>query len=179
MQQARLGIVVLLLGTAACSAIYSPPNVYPMSQAEVVDKLARLDVEPSGTGPFGRLEFNASRQGSDTVIWTATGSHARRRCEIHVAPVDAASSRVDISCGGGSASAGAAAGLELGATRKSAIELIDATLEGRPYDFRLAQGSTAWSWPEDKVDHGSYADAVGTAVAMDRAARVDASRQGR
>jgi hypothetical protein len=148
MKIARIGSLCLLLATTAC--LYTEPNVYAMDSLDVVSRLARVKVEPSNNGPFGRLDFSARRQGSRKVIWTATGSHAHRRCEIEVTPVEPGSSRVDINCRGASPSSGVVAGLETSYTRKRAIELIDATLRGREYDPRLAQGSTAWGWPDEQ-----------------------------
>ena len=72
-------------------------------------------------------------------------------------------------CNGGGAGDGAAAGLVSGMDRKALIEHIDATLDKRPFDVRLAQGSTASGWPSDaRQPDGSYGTMVGDALKMER-----------
>lgn len=151
-------------------------NVYDMPLADAYAKLANLRVTPSNTGPFGRLSTTTTGSGGRTVIWSASGTFASRRCVATLSPVETARTRIDLTCGGASPSSGAAAGLETNHTRKAVIELIDATLTGRPYDPRRAQGSTAAFWPEDVVDHGDIRDASAKAIEMDREARAAAAR---
>ena len=146
-------------------------NVYDMPVADAYAKLANLRVEPSGTGPFGRLATTTTGSGGRSVTWSASGTFAARRCVATLSPVEPARTRIDLTCGGASPSSGAAAGLEINQTRKAVIELIDAKLTGRPYDPRRAQGSTAAFWPADVVDHGDIGDATAKALEMDREAR--------
>ena len=137
-----------LAALALASCLTGEPNVYALPSDQVLDRLAQVQVEPSGQGPFGRLDFSASRLPPDRVVWSASGAHAVRRCELTVTPVDEGSSRVDVTCGGGGPSSGLATRMENNLTRKAVIELIDSTLEGRPYDPRLARGATAAGWPK-------------------------------
>ncbi|HEX8667430.1 MAG TPA: hypothetical protein VF727_03550 [Allosphingosinicella sp.] len=172
-------IIIGAVAVAAAFWFHGPlgqANVYAMSADEAYQKLAAVQVEPSGTGPFGRLDTTVSGSGTDTVIFTATGSHAYRRCTARVTPVDG-KARVDASCDGGSAGSGAAAGLEINQTRKGFIELLDSTLDGRAYDPERAMGSTAARWPKDVVDHGDYGSAVADAVKMDADAHAMAAEQ--
>lgn len=169
MVAARLGTLVLLLGTAACSS--GPPNVYPLEQPEAVALLASVKSKPSGSAPFGQLVLRTTKKGADTVVWDATDSRSRYRCELAVTPLDETGSRVDLLCDGSFPGAGASEGIALAALRKRAIELVDATLENRPFDAQLAQGATASGWPENLIDHGTQADAAGQAVDMYKAAR--------
>lgn len=140
-------------------------NVYAMSAGDAYRKLASVKVEPSGTGPFGRLQTTVSGDGGTVVTFTASGSHAHFECTATVAP-EGENARVDASCGGSSPSSGAAAGLEMGLRRKAFIELLDSTLTDRLYNPERARGSTAARWPEDVVDHGDFASAVSEAHKM-------------
>ena len=75
-----------------------------------------------------------------------------------------------VSAGAGAgAGAGAAAGMLMAMKRKALIEHIDATLDKRPYEFKLAQGSTASGWPQDaRQADGSLGAAMGGALKMER-----------
>jgi hypothetical protein len=165
-------IVASALLLAACGG----GNVYDMPVGDAYAKLANLRVEPSNDGPFGRLHTTTTGSGR-TVTWSASGSMASSRCVATLSPVEPARTRIDLTCSGGGAGSGAAAGLETNQTRKAVIEMIDAKLTGRPYDPRRAQGSTAAFWPDDVVDHGDIGTATANAIEMDREAR-EASRSG-
>jgi hypothetical protein len=162
----------LLFATAGC--LFGEPNVYSMPAAEAYRRLASVRIEPSGSGPFGMLETIVTRSPPHRVTWTGTqsgGGMGGYRCGLTVTPVDDASSRVDVSCNGGGAGSGAAAGLESNLIRKRVIEQVDATLTGRDFDPRRANGATAAGWPADVVDHGTLGDAVNTAREMDAETR--------
>jgi hypothetical protein len=164
----------MISGTAVLLAACGNGNVYDMPVADAYAKLANLRVEPSNTGPFGRLHTTTTGSGR-TVTWSASGTFAAHRCVATLSPVETARTRIDLTCGGASPSSGAAAGLEINQVRKAVIELIDAKLTGRPYDPRRAQGATASSWPADVVDHGNLQDAAAKALEMDREARREAA----
>lgn len=168
---------VLLVGTAIIlgGAYYMhgglrEANVYAMPVADAYQRLGSVVIAPSGTGPFGRLTTVVTRNPPNTVVWTASGSHAYHRCEIKVTPADPSSSRIDLDCEGGSPSSGAAVRMERALIRKRVIEQIDATLEGRPFDPDRAQGATAARWPSSGED-ASLGSAVSEAAEMDAAAR--------
>lgn len=165
--------ILLVLGATASLAACGNGNVYDMPVADVYERLANYRPAPANRGPFGRLDTNVTGSGGRTVTWTATGSHARRRCVATLVPVDEARTRIDLSCGGGSPSDGAAAGLATNQSRRAVIEMIDAHLTGRDYDPERAQGATASSWPADEVDHGNLATAQRDALAMEREIRQD------
>jgi len=161
--------ILLVLGAAALLAGCGDGNVYGMPVADVYARLADYRPAPANRGPFGRLVSNVT--GDDdgrTVTWTATGSHARRRCVATLVPLDEARTRIDLTCGGGGAGEGAAAGLAVDYSRRRVIEMIDARLTGRDYDPERAQGATAASWPADAVDHGNLATAQRDALSMER-----------
>jgi hypothetical protein len=166
-----------IAATAVLLAGCGEGNVYDMPVADAYAKLANLRVEPSNTGPFGRLDPTTTGSGGRTVTWSASGTFAARRCVATLSPVEPSRTRIDLTCGGASPSSGAAAGLETNQTRKAVIEMIDAKLTGRPYDPRRAQGSTAAFWPADVVDHGNIGDAAAKALEMDREARREAAGQ--
>jgi hypothetical protein len=166
----------MIAASALLLAGCSGGNVYDMPVGEAYAKLANLRVLPSNDGPFGRLNTTTTGSGR-TVTWSASGSMASRRCVATLSPVEPARTRIDLTCNGGGAGSGAAAGLETNQTRKAVIEMIDAKLTDRPYDPRRAQGSTAAFWPDDVVDHGDIGTASANALEMEREMR-EASRSG-
>ena len=145
-------------------------NLYRMTVEQAYAKLVAAPVLPSGSGVFGRLETSISGDGSSKVYWNASGgTFATASCEANIAPEGADKSRITAFCGGASASDGAAGGMVQNMHRKAIIEHIDATLRGRAYDPRLAQGATAGGWPDDpRQADASYATAVGGALKMER-----------
>ncbi|HYJ53221.1 MAG TPA: hypothetical protein VEW04_08610 [Allosphingosinicella sp.] len=169
-------VILLCAGAALLAGCTSDGNVYAMPVGDVYAKLANFRPEPSGTGPFGRLSTNVTGSGGRQVVWSASGSHGGYRCTATLVPVETEQTRIDLSCGGGGPSSGAAAGLEANMIRKAVIEMIDAKLSDRPYDPQRAQGSTAAFWPADVVDHGDIRDATAKAIEMDREARAASGR---
>jgi hypothetical protein len=144
-------------------------NVYPMAPQQAYDKLVSTPIEPSGKGPFGRLETSVSGDGSSTVTWESNGTFAAVKCEANIVPEGTDKSRINAYCGGGSMSDGAASGMAQGLMRKALIEHIDSTLRGRAYNPELAYGATAGLWPDDpRQADGSYATAATEALKMDR-----------
>ncbi len=165
-----LGTAIILGGAYYMHGGFGEPNVYAMPVAEAYQRLGSAVIEPSGTGPFGRLTTVVTREPPDTVVWTASGSHAYHRCEITITPADGDSSRIDLDCDGGSPSSGAAIRMERAMIRKRVIEQIDATLEGRPFDPERARGATAARWPSSGED-ASLGSAVREAGEMEAQAR--------
>ena len=144
-------------------------NVYAITPADVYQALRSAPVEKGNGGVFGNLDTSVSGNGDSVITWNASGSHASRRCEATIAPEGTDQSRLTAFCDGGGAGDGAAAGMVSGMNRKALIEHIDATLDKRPYDARMAQGSTASGWPSDaRQADGSYGPAVGDALKMER-----------
>ena len=165
----------LLLGAAFLGVIgyawfgRGEANVYAMTPAEVYQSLRSAPVEPGNDGVFGRLDTSVSGNGDSVIYWNASGSHAAVHCEATITPEGTDQSRLTAFCGGGGASDGAAAGMVSGMKRKALIEHIDATLDKRPYEARMAQGSTASGWPSDaRQPDGSYGTAVVGALKMEQ-----------
>lgn len=143
-------------------------NVYDLPVADTYAKLTSAKIEPGGQSVFGRLDTSVSGNGENVVYWRASGSHAAIRCQADLTP-EGNKTSIAAYCDGGAAGSGAAAGILMGMKRKRLIEHIDSTLEGRPYDNQLAQGSTAALWPADvRQPDGSFGTAVNDAIKMDR-----------
>ena len=139
-------------------------NVYPMTPQQAYDKLVAAPIERSGKGPFGTMDISASGDGNGTVRW---GNGYVTLCEANITPEGADKSRIMAYCGAGGE--GAAAGISQGLERKALIEHIDAALRGRPYDPKLAYGTTAGLWPDDpRQADASFGAAAGEALKMDR-----------
>ena len=144
-------------------------NVYDMTPQEAYAALRAAPVAKGSFSPFGNLDSSVSGNGEDVITWNASGAHASKHCEATIVPEEAGKSRLTAFCGGGGLSDGAAMGMVAGMNRKALIEHIDATLEKRSFDERLAQGSTASGWPSDaRQPDGSYASAVSGALKMER-----------
>ena len=114
------------------------------------------------------LETETSGKRNESVECAAKGSHASLRCVVSLTPLEAERTRIDVSCKGGAAGAGAAAGLLVNMIRNRVIELVDATLKDRAFDPQKADGETAFFWPKDVVDHGNLATAAAKALEMNR-----------
>ena len=144
-------------------------NVYPMTPQQAYDKLVSAPIERSGKGPFGMMEISASGDGSSTVRW---GNGYVTMCEANITPEGTDKSRIMAYCGAGGE--GAAAGMTQALHRKAIIEHIDAALRGRPYDPKLAYGTTAGLWPDDpRQADGSIGTAATEALKMERDMRKD------
>lgn len=173
------GLVVASLGYAWASR--TPADVYPVKPAEAYARLAggKMPSTYGNGGVFYALEPSISGNGSDTVTVDATGSHASIRCTVSIAPEGDAKSKLAVSCGGGSASDGAVAGLVTNSLRRRFIEWVDATMRGRAFDPNSTAVSTGW--PDDVVPHGNVLSATQDAIRMDaearRAAAESAGRQ--
>ena len=173
----RMGVVMkyLLLAGAFLGVIgyawmsSGDPNVYPMSQADVYAKLRAAPVQKGNSGMFGNLDSSVSGNGESKIYWNASGTFSSNHCEAEITPEGATKSRIMAFCEGGGASDGAAAGMLMGMHRRALIEHIDAALNDRPFDKRLALGATAARWPSDaRQPDGSYGTMVGEALKMER-----------
>lgn len=150
-------------------------NVYAMAPAEAYAKLQAAPIQADGKSAFGRLNYAVSGNGESKIYWNGSGgTFASSQCEAEITPEGTDKSRIMAYCSGGSMSDGAAAGMVSGMQRKALIEHIDATLTGRPFDAKLAWGSTASDWPSDsRQPDGSYGTMVGDALKMERQIKQD------
>lgn len=142
-----------------------PADEYPLSISDAYNKLSSVQLGKGDKGPFGGLTTNVSGNGHAIVDWSGHGTFAAIDCTLTLAPIAPTNTKVAISCNGGGA-AGAATGMLIDMMRKAAIEQVDATLTGRPYDPAKAEGATAWRWPEDTVHHAGLHESIGNAVQM-------------
>ncbi|MBF9152731.1 hypothetical protein [Novosphingobium jiangmenense] len=164
MKRARLILGVALAGLlAGCAA---EPDEYPLSRKQAYDKLLSARIESSGDGPFFRLRTTITGNGGSEVTYDALGDMAHRICHMHLTELEPERTKVKVTCEGGGAGEGAAAGMAHNMIRNRVIELVDATLKDRPFDPELAGGATAYRWPGDGVD-GSFAGAAGKALKQD------------
>jgi len=161
-----LGATALCVFATGCNL---GGNVYPMKVQDAYDKLVATPLKGDGQGPFGRLDTSVSGDGSSTVYWNASGSMASVKCEANLAPEGEDKTKITAYCGGSAPAEGAGGNMLLALERKALIEHIDSTLRGRPYDKRLAYGSTAGGWPDDpRQADGSIGAAATEALKMDR-----------
>jgi len=166
----------LLLGAAFMGVIgfawfgRGEANVYAMVPAQAYAKLRATPIQADGKSAFGRLDYAISGDGTSKIYWNGLGgTFASSQCEAEITPEGADKSRIMAHCNGGSMSDGAAAGMVSGMQRKALIEHIDAALTSRPFDVKLAQGSTASGWPSDaRQPDGSYGTAVVGALKMEQ-----------
>ncbi len=138
-------------------------NVYALTPSEAYAALRAAPIQNDGKSAFGTVSYTVSGDGESKIYWNSG------QCEAEITPEGADKSRIMAFCNSGGASDGAAGGMLSAMHRKALIEHIDATLEKRPFDPILAQGSTASGWPADaRQPDGSYASAVGGAMKMER-----------
>ena len=167
--------IVLLAATAGLLFVLverKPADVYDLPVDRTYELLVNVDFGELSEGQRAvELQRTSVGNGFDSVTWRTRASHVSRSCDLKLAPFDgdAARTHITVTCNGGGAGEGAAAGMAHNIYRDSVIERIDATLTGRPFDSARAV-STSSRWPSDGVD-GSYGTAVATALEMDREVR--------
>lgn len=168
----------ILLGGAAMAAIVSyfyyhrqPADVYAMPLATAYEKLNTFEFEPWSEGAkVLHMTRDISGNGVDKVTWSEHGDMSAYKCDLQLAPYvkDAAKTHVTVTCEGGGAGDGAAAGMTHNLHRNRVIEHVDAALAGHPFRPERAN-ATASAWPGDGVD-GSLITAERKALEMDAAA---------
>jgi hypothetical protein len=167
-----IGAVIVAAAAMFFFVRMQPADVYAMPVAEAYQKLSAIKFEPMSEGQkVLHTERSITGGGPDTLIWSEHGDMAALECELKLAPLpkDSAKTHVTVTCKGGGAGEGAAAGISHNLQRNRVIEHVDAALTGRPFNAAKA-ASTASGWPGDGVD-GSYTTAVATAIKMDAETR--------
>ena len=165
---AGTGFIGLAAGLLYIFVDQKPADVYDMPVQNAYALLVNPDFGDLSDGAKAlNTQRSAVGNGRDKVTWRTSGSHSRRECALQLAPFegDASRTHITVTCQGGGAGEGAAAGMAHNMHRNRVIERVDATLTGRPFDPQRV-GSTASRWPGDGVD-GSYAGAVNSAMQMD------------
>jgi hypothetical protein len=166
---AGTGFVALAGGLIYYFVDQKPADVYDMPVGQAYSLLYNVKYEPLTEGQVAaEIERSTSGNGTDTVTWETRGSHTRRSCDLKLVPFegDAERTHVTVTCAGGGAGEGAAAGIVHNMHRNGVIERVDATLTGRPFNSQQI-GETSSRWPSDGVD-GSLGGAINEAVEMDR-----------
>ena len=166
---AGIGFLALAGGAVYFFASPRPADVYPMPMQEAYAKLVGVDFGEMSEGQKALNTTKTARgNGVSKVTWISQGDMSHRECDLDLRPweEDAAQTHVTVTCKGGGAGEGAAAGMAHNLFRNGIIERVDATLTGRAYDKQLAAGATAYRWPGDGVD-GSLGKAAGDALKMD------------
>ncbi len=126
---------LLCLGALQACSAGSPANVYAATPDKVFAVLDQMDIPSSPQGPMGTLEITKTTVEPKSISWTGSGAHAIIKCTATLVPLDPARTQVDVACGGGGPSEGAAAGAVSDLTRFAMIEQVDSTLRGRPFDW--------------------------------------------
>ncbi|MWV28297.1 hypothetical protein [Aurantiacibacter rhizosphaerae] len=164
---AGAGFAAVAAGLLYVFVDQKPADVYDMPVDQAYGLLTSVDFGESK----GDVMRTSTGNGSNKVTWRTRGSHVGRACDLALAPFegDAARTHVTVTCQGGGAGEGAAAGMAHNMHRDNVIERLDARLTGRAFDSARV-GSTASRWPSDGVD-GSYGTAVSKAIEMDREVR--------
>jgi hypothetical protein len=145
-----------------------PADVYPIPMSEAYTKLVHVDFGEMSEGEkVLDTTKTAKGNGKNKVTWIRKGDMSYQECALELAPLsdDAAQTHITVTCQGGGAGDGAAAGMVHNLMRDRVIERVDATLSNRPYDKDRAS-ATASRWPSDGVD-GSLATAQAEALRMD------------
>lgn len=140
--------ILALLASVALAACGEPGEVYPLSEAEVVAKLKQSDMPP---GIFGSAAPDArvSRDTDGNVVWIVSQRGKRlMRFVAYTEAVDAENTRVAVEVFGPNDNPEdpinkrfAEHSEIIDLYRDAMTEQVDATLEGRDYEFSRIAGS--------------------------------------
>ena len=151
-----LGLVVAA-GVAAFFMLAGKPQpvddfALPVDQAYA--KLSAVRIEGgSKDAVFFIQPGNVSGNGRDKLVWSINGGIADFSCDIGLTPAaKPKQTHVTVTCNGGGLGESTALGIFHAHMRYRVIEMVDATLKGRPFDRELALGETAALWPSDMVE---------------------------
>jgi hypothetical protein len=165
-------IVMSIVGAAVLGGgmyLHGPraePNVYPLSFKDTYAKLRKSTVEETEGSKAAGVTTTISGDPNKYVMWSTRGSHVALDCKAHLIAVDANTTKIIPECEGGSASDGAAAGMVMNMSVNAFIERIDSVMTDRPYDKKLAMGSTAASWPKQEIANADLFSAQNEALKM-------------
>lgn len=169
--QVRGAALMAAMMLAGCSL--GAADVFDMPVADASAKLAAVSYDGQSRIFYGSMPIQASRVGSNRVNWISDNGSAHYECAIDLAAPEGepGQTHVAVSCKGGGAGDGAAAGMAGNMFRNAIIEMVDSTLRDRAFDASLA-GSTAARWPADPgAGDTSLKGAIADAARMDRETR--------
>ncbi len=164
---AGLGFVAVAGAAVYFFASPRPADEFAMPVSTAYAKLSTAKLVPSSRdGVYYALDTKVFGNGTDKVTWEASGSMAYHKCSMALAPAGgkADQTHVTVTCEGGGAGDGAAAGMVHNMIRARVLEMVDATLTDRAFDSTRV-GATASRWPGDGVD-GSLMHAQSEALKM-------------
>ena len=145
---AKLLLTAGAVATLAGCGLRKEAGVYPVDLATA---LSTLNDSSLARAAWPGDPASARRGGDNEVVWSMSHGVDHVECKIGLAAADEASTKVSINCGSGSEQDTTMVPMTANLARQAAIEVIDATLTGRPVD--LAQkGDTSYMWPDNAAD---------------------------
>jgi hypothetical protein len=133
----------------------TPADVYPMPVNAAYARLVDVDFGPMSEGEVALdTKKTASGNDKDVVTWVHHGDMAHYECTMWLRPLpdDTAKTHVAVSCDGGGAGDGAAAGMAKNLYRSGIVKRVDATLRGIPYVKGELGSMSVPGWPDEGVD---------------------------
>lgn len=142
----RVCWVVLVCATSLASCgLPNEAGVYAVDIETAERALNQSNLAKEAFG-FGRSQsFKAS---DSEIVWRSI-SRDKIDCTIALSPVEPASVHIAVNCGAGPDQATAVDTVTVNLKRQDVIEMIDATLTGRPFN-REIKGETAFRWPNNE-----------------------------
>jgi len=145
---ASAGALALAPGLAGCG-LQAPPDVYPIAMADAYKLLAH---DAMAAKVFGSNVAGSAGNGSDKITWWGEDP-ARIDCKIGLSAPAANQTKVSVDCGPAHLGEKHVFSMTLGQDRQAAIEMVDATLTGRPYDWNH-KAQAAYRWPDNVFEPG-------------------------
>lgn len=139
-----LAPLALLPVLGGCSLFRSDADVFAVSAKDAYRALA----DPvKAIQAFGTNQAGSFSNGSREVVWWQE-SYVRVECRIKLAELAADKTKVSVDCGPGAGQKLTVVPMTLAQLRDAAIEMVDATLTGRPFDPGR-ESRTASRWPDN------------------------------
>lgn len=152
-------LVIGLVGVVGVGTyIYTsrvPADVYAMPTKAAYDRLVAVDFGPMSEGQIAlNTEKTATGNDKDEVVWTSRGDMAFYECTMRLRPLadEPDKTHVKVSCDGGGAGDGAAAGMARNLYRNGIVKRVDATLRGVPFEKGDVGNMSVAGWPDEGVD---------------------------
>ena len=133
----------------------TPADVYAMPTKAAYARLIAVDFGPMSEGQIAlNTEKTATGNDQDEVIWTSHGDLAHYECTMRLRPLfdDPGKTHVKVSCDGGGAGDGAAAGMAKNLYRNAIVKRVDATLWEIPFEKGNVGNIGVAGWPDEGVD---------------------------
>ncbi len=135
------GMVALgAVGSVYLVGFRPPPDEFALGRAQAYQRLATAPLRSKKDGVFRGIPVNVHGNGLGDLHWDAGG----QACTLGLTRLSDISTRVAVSCTGIDS-------LSAEHLRDRVIEQVDATLTGRPFDPRKADGASSYRWPAPPV----------------------------